>query len=305
MSNDGSRTEGTEHTGAAPCEACGGALAAGTDLPPCLCLLMPTDTLPSIALPEARGGTKDEARALRCPACGGWLEATTRRCTYCKAQLAAVRCWRCFELGFAGSSNCAGCGARLGLEGDLGTTMDSCPDCGAGEKLHLVDVGEHRIRECMRCGGVLLDHATLEHLTHAREVEAGLRAFETKSVSKSALTSTEVRYRPCASCGRLMTRRNFGGSSGVIVDVCKDHGIWFDAEELTAVLRFVATGGLRRQREEASAEARRELSRRRAEALAEQAKLQHSASTVPERDLFVVESAAALLSAIVEAFWRR
>jgi len=48
-----------------------------------------------------------------------------------------------------------------------------------------------------------------------------------------------------------MHRRNFGRSSGVIVDVCAVHGLWFDRGELPRVLAFVAGGGLER------AEARR------------------------------------------------
>ncbi len=45
-----------------------------------------------------------------------------------------------------------------------------------------------------------------------------------------------------------MQRRNFAGSSGVIVDVCGPHGVWFDHRELERVLEFVRAGGLRRAR---------------------------------------------------------
>jgi hypothetical protein len=45
-----------------------------------------------------------------------------------------------------------------------------------------------------------------------------------------------------------MHRRNFGGLSGVIVDICTLHGIWFDAGELPSVLAFVEGGGLERSR---------------------------------------------------------
>jgi len=43
-----------------------------------------------------------------------------------------------------------------------------------------------------------------------------------------------------------MHRRNFGRTSGVIVDVCEIHGTWFDVGELPWILGFVARGGLER-----------------------------------------------------------
>jgi Zn-finger nucleic acid-binding protein len=243
-----------------------------------------------------RGDGHVEARALRCPGCGGDLERGARRCRYCAIQLASVRCWRCFELAFAGSSHCAGCGARLGLEADRGAGEERCPSC-ASERLHSIDVGDHAIRECMGCGGVLVDHSTLEAITHAREAEAGMRALDHR-VQRAERAGTDFRYRRCPSCDVLMTPRNFGRCSGVIVDVCREHGVWFDADELTAVLSFVASGGLREARERDRRGAREEIARRRTEALSQQAMM----ASGPAEDEFVVSSAAALLGAILELF---
>jgi Zn-finger nucleic acid-binding protein len=52
-----------------------------------------------------------------------------------------------------------------------------------------------------------------------------------------------------------MTRVNFERVSGILLDRCSDHGIWFDATELDAVLRWIKLGGERvsderRQQEE-------------------------------------------------------
>ena len=46
-----------------------------------------------------------------------------------------------------------------------------------------------------------------------------------------------------------MNRLNFGRVSGVIIDLCKGHGVWFDPGELQRALTFVAGGGLTRMRE--------------------------------------------------------
>jgi hypothetical protein len=45
-----------------------------------------------------------------------------------------------------------------------------------------------------------------------------------------------------------MLRRNFGGQSGIIVDVCAVHGVWFDRGELPRALEFVERGGLELER---------------------------------------------------------
>src|SRR5205823_2013681 len=58
-----------------------------------------------------------------------------------------------------------------------------------------------------------------------------------------------VRYVPCPLCHTSMNRVNFGRVSGVIVDVCKMHGTWFDVGELTRVVAFAGSGGLERTRE--------------------------------------------------------
>ncbi len=61
----------------------------------------------------------------------------------------------------------------------------------------------------------------------------------------------------------MMNRKNFGASSGVIVDVCAKHGTWFDAGELPRVLAFVESGGLARARSRHAEEVQR-LTRERA-----------------------------------------
>jgi Zn-finger nucleic acid-binding protein len=40
-----------------------------------------------------------------------------------------------------------------------------------------------------------------------------------------------------------MNRSNYGGGSGVIVDVCGPHGVFFDRGELTRIVDFLEKGG--------------------------------------------------------------
>src|SRR5262249_51132842 len=76
----------------------------------------------------------------------------------------------------------------------------------------------------------------------------------------------QVRYIPCPQCGQLMNRMNFARCSGVIVDVCKGHGTWFDHDELREIVEFIRTGGLELSREKE----KRELEFERAQLRMEQ-----------------------------------
>ncbi|MCB1036418.1 MAG: zf-TFIIB domain-containing protein, partial [Acidobacteria bacterium] len=63
--------------------------------------------------------------------------------------------------------------------------------------------------------------------------------------SEALAAGGPIQYRPCPVCGKLMNRQNYGRRSGIIVDRCGEHGIWFDHEELDRILAWIRRGGLR------------------------------------------------------------
>jgi Zn-finger nucleic acid-binding protein len=52
-----------------------------------------------------------------------------------------------------------------------------------------------------------------------------------------------VRYKACPVCDTIMTRRNYGSVSGVVVDECPDHGTWVDSNAFAALADFICRGG--------------------------------------------------------------
>ncbi len=58
-----------------------------------------------------------------------------------------------------------------------------------------------------------------------------------------------MRYLPCPECGALMNRVNFARCSGVVTDVCREHGSWFDRGELRGIVEFIRGGGMSVARE--------------------------------------------------------
>jgi hypothetical protein len=51
-----------------------------------------------------------------------------------------------------------------------------------------------------------------------------------------------------------MNRRNWGKRSGIILDVCQKHGVWFDLHELEDLLRFLRTDSGQQSQKAAEAE---------------------------------------------------
>lgn len=64
-----------------------------------------------------------------------------------------------------------------------------------------------------------------------------------------------------------MNRINFARCSGVIVDICKGHGTWFDRDELSRIVEFIRGGGLEASRTREKAEIQEERRRLREEQL--------------------------------------
>ncbi len=127
-----------------------------------------------------------------------------------------------------------------------------CPGCLVPGMSTLERGGGVIVDHCDDCGGVWLDLGELDALTpapaHAPKVSpAELRAAaQVPPEASGTHTVREFEYRKCPICDALMHRRNFAGSSGVVVDECPAHGVYLDPGELEAIQRFVALGGLER-----------------------------------------------------------
>jgi Zn-finger nucleic acid-binding protein len=167
-----------------------------------------------------------------------------RTCGTCGATVVTVRCPTCFHLNVGDAPGCAGCGGPLGLEPIAEPARLACPAC----KCQLdAFPGDHGVLfDCGQCGGQFVEHPRL--LDMLREREARAAVGRPGADARPALAPSPVRYLPCPACSALMNRKNFGRTSGVIVDICKEHGAWFDQGELPRVLAFAEHGGLARAR---------------------------------------------------------
>jgi Zn-finger nucleic acid-binding protein len=206
---------------------------------------------------------------VRCSACGAARGSDAACCPYCQAEFTLHErdlntvCPRCLALVSDRARFCHYCGAGLVPESDAGTDTELlCPACQEGPGLVSRRLGATVVTllECGRCAGFWLGHAAFRELVERAQQQtlpAGTIPETPQQVAaRSGLPAGSVAprgqrrgsfYRPCAVCGELMNRIHYGRDSGVIIDVCRDHGSWFDADELARILAWLRAGGGRKR----------------------------------------------------------
>jgi Zn-finger nucleic acid-binding protein len=185
------------------------------------------------------------AETLHCPSCGAAAASDATKCDYCGARLATVACPSCFGMMFVGEKFCSHCGAAANrTEAPSGGKMP-CPECRAAMKR--VEVGKVGLWECTNCEGLWVTVETLQQICSEKEQQTAVLGIPMDPPSPPTI-ETKFRYRACPVCGNLMNRINFAHCSGVIIDVCKPHGTWFDKDEMRRVIEFIRSGGMEKAR---------------------------------------------------------
>jgi Zn-finger nucleic acid-binding protein len=214
-------------------------------------------TITTLHLPSTQAAT------LACPQCGAGVPPNESKCRYCSAELLVKACPRCLSRVFHGHKHCPECGAELEVAAESAELRDmACPRCASALRGRLV--GDVLIDECAQCRGLFLDHVAIKRVVSDRQqarAETLLGALPHAELHGVVAPGGKM-YLKCPVCTVVMNRRLFAAGSGVIVDVCRTHGTFFDAGELPAVIEFVMQGGLeaaeKKKIEELRAQAHRE-----------------------------------------------
>lgn len=209
--------------------------------------------------------------------------------------------------------------AEAGSTGGVDQPSPGRSGDGEPRRLRSRRIGEEdplHLFECEVCAGLWLDREVftvlVERAKRGRVALPGLPPAPPAAPGSRDAASPDApgrwRYRPCAVCGNLMVRRNYGRRSGVILDLCADHGLWFDADELHRVLAWVKTGGSTHQEAEARERAAAEKARKRRGGTAPVAPFPSGgASRSSPGEIaggWVLEGLARLVDALLETRWR-
>ncbi len=184
--------------------------------------------------------------ALNCPNCGAAVADNSNYCNFCDSRLKTKSCRACLGTIFEGSKFCPLCGDKAFQSKKIDAeSAGDCPRC--KKRLTVLEIEEIIICECEKCEGAWLDVETFEEICSNQEKQSAvLKKFNEILTKKKPV---QVQYVPCPECKNLMNRSNFAKVSGIIIDSCKQHGIWFDAEELTKIVEFIRNGGMDRMRD--------------------------------------------------------
>jgi Zn-finger nucleic acid-binding protein len=218
---------------------------------------------------EVRRAEGHDARVVRCSACGAARAEGADHCPYCGAGFSLhdrdleTVCPHCLARISDQAKFCHHCGTPLTAEHEAGKETDLiCPACAEGQRLISRQVGTERteVFECPRCAGFWMGHDAFKRFVERSRQEAlpgGMTPETPQQIAARfglpagrAMPAGGDRgtfYRPCAVCHEMMVRRNFGHDSAVLIDLCREHGIWFDADELARILVWLRAGGKERE----------------------------------------------------------
>jgi Zn-finger nucleic acid-binding protein len=187
-----------------------------------------------------------DAGTLNCPSCGAVVSKDAVQCEYCHAQLETVACPKCLGMMFVGTKFCPHCGAAAQAVAQGTPTKRDCPRC--SEALTAVEVAKMPLEECMRCGGLWVDVATFDRICADSEAQAAASGMQLPP-APAGMRDAKVHYLKCPQCQNLMNRKNYAEHSGIILNVCRAHGVWLDRDEIREIIEFVRAGGLDRARQ--------------------------------------------------------
>ena len=200
--------------------------------------------------------------AFNCPNCGAAIAPDSPSCRYCGSAIATRLCPACYGSVAVGMRHCPHCGAEAVDSAPSSEAALQCPRCETN--LVQITVGPHLLNTCPLCGGLWVVKAVFQSICAHQEEQEAVIGFQSEPSTEPAVPPQKAKraYIPCPECRKLMNHKNFSGS-GIVLDWCRDHGSWFDRNELQSIVRFIGDGGLRKAREREKLELKEQENRLR------------------------------------------
>lgn len=205
------------------------------------------------------------AGALNCPNCGAAVSTDAPNCPFCSTRLQTAMCARCHGMMWLGSKFCPHCAGQAKPVVIGAASGHDCPRCHV--PLAHIAFAHALAEECSRCRGLWMQATDFDRI--CSDAEAQTAASGWAGIPVRPIESEEY-YPRCPECPERMSRQNFARRSGVMINICRAHGVWLDGDELRQVIEFIRAGGMDRarmlEREQLESARRRLADERRAAA---------------------------------------
>ncbi|MEM6731552.1 MAG: zf-TFIIB domain-containing protein [Myxococcota bacterium] len=214
-----------------------------------------------LTVPDAQAKSHS-AKVVRCSSCGGPRHGQEPDCAYCGASFTLIEkdlhviCPTCFTRISSHAKFCHSCATPIVVEQELGEESElRCPVCEGGAEgpprlvSRSLGPSQAAVLECPSCLGIWISHGLFERAVRHNQQQGFTAATGAVRPTSSKVHAVKMRkqqgpmYRKCPECSTVMNRQNYARRSGIIIDLCPQHGIWFDAEELEAILEWLRDGG--------------------------------------------------------------
>jgi Zn-finger nucleic acid-binding protein len=198
---------------------------------------------------ENRALTPVDNPVQRCGACGALVvaDADTHDCQYCGSTLTptgdlSLICPECFARNEDEARFCTACGVAFSPQAiPIDGHELPCPACDL--LMPPTQVAGIGLNECVSCSGLWVPGENFDALVERATENARAAGSSAPRSQGGNPARRQVQYRKCPECQGFMQRRNYRRSSGVVLDVCHEHGSWLDADELEEIAGFILSGG--------------------------------------------------------------
>ena len=181
--------------------------------------------------------------AKKCGHCGAPLDNPEQDiCSYCSTALSQglegdkALCSQCLTSNPAKAKFCLECGDSLSGSAPLLAESDlTCPSC----KTNQLDEQNHGAMHsfyCKKCHGRWIPLQTIVNLE--KSFKKRREDIQQRATYIAEFKEDKSPYSRCPECDNMMQRFNFKKSSGIILDRCHSHGMWFDEGELELLQTF-------------------------------------------------------------------
>jgi Zn-finger nucleic acid-binding protein len=112
------------------------------------------------------------------------------------------------------------------------------------DRLRLEDrvVEDTPLHVCERCAGLWIDADALTQLLADRMRMDGLALHPVAAPGEAAAPPVDAGIA-CLRCAARCTRHTYGAATKLVVDTCREHGMWLDGGELAGIIRHERSPG--------------------------------------------------------------